>query len=502
MIHGDSNSATFAAPVLFGHVADPPAQPRPPIGAARLLDRVLGEEHGTDQTSSSSRSRIRWLTTRLEPPGGHRDAVEDVGRLHRALLVRDDQQLRLVAELVHEIEEPVQVHVVERGLDLVHQIEGRRPGAEHREEVRQRGERTLTTGEQREAAHHLPGRARFHLDARVQHVVRLGEHEPAAAAGEQHREQLVEVAGDVGERRLEHRHDLLVDGLDHARQLSARVLHVVELLLQEFVALDERLVLRERERVDRAHEAQLAFELTRACREGDAFGALGHGRGERGVGFAVELLADPLDGLFEPHAELGLFDLEAADALAQLGELLLRFGAFAAQSVEAAAGFARRVGLLLPAPAEPVGELLDGRRLCDETFGDRGRGLTAPFELGTPGPGLGLFVGPRREPGLDGCEPLPQHGAPLLDRRAPYLVVLTQTRRRSRGGGRARCVARVPRRRRARSRRRARAPGRASREARSLRLRGCRPSGAASSAAPPATRCGPRRRGAAARRGP
>ena len=68
--HGDNSSAAFAAPVLSVHVADPAAQPRPPIGAARLLDRVLGEEHGTDQTSSNSRSRIRWLTTRLEPPGG------------------------------------------------------------------------------------------------------------------------------------------------------------------------------------------------------------------------------------------------------------------------------------------------------------------------------------------------------------------------------------------------------------------------------------------------
>ena len=66
---------------------------------------------------------------------------------------------------------------------------------------------------------------------------------PAAAAREQHREQLGEVAGDVGERRLEDRHDLFVDRLDHARQLAARVLHVVELLLQELVALDERLVL-------------------------------------------------------------------------------------------------------------------------------------------------------------------------------------------------------------------------------------------------------------------
>ena len=74
---------------------------------------------------------MRWLTTRLDAAGRHRDAVEAVGGLHRALLVRDDEQLRLVAELVHEVEEPVEVHVVERGLDLVEQVEGRGPGAEH-----------------------------------------------------------------------------------------------------------------------------------------------------------------------------------------------------------------------------------------------------------------------------------------------------------------------------------------------------------------------------------
>src|SRR5581483_7305309 len=49
----------------------------------------------------------------------HGDPVEDVAGLHRALLVRHDQQLRLVAELVDEVEEAMQVHVVERGLHLV-----------------------------------------------------------------------------------------------------------------------------------------------------------------------------------------------------------------------------------------------------------------------------------------------------------------------------------------------------------------------------------------------
>ena len=75
-------------------------------------------------------------------------------------------------------------------------------------------------------------------------VVRVGEHHPARTTREQHREQLGEVPGDVGERGLEHDDDLLVDRLDDPRELAARVAHVVELLLQELVPLDQRFVLR------------------------------------------------------------------------------------------------------------------------------------------------------------------------------------------------------------------------------------------------------------------
>jgi hypothetical protein len=42
-----------------------------------------------------------------------------------------DQQLRFGAELVQQIEEPVQVDVVESGLNLVHHVKRRRAAAEN-----------------------------------------------------------------------------------------------------------------------------------------------------------------------------------------------------------------------------------------------------------------------------------------------------------------------------------------------------------------------------------
>ena len=55
-----------------------------------------------------------------------------------------DHQLRIVTELVDQPEEAVEVDVVERRLDLVHHVEGRRTTAEHGEQEGQRGQRPLT----------------------------------------------------------------------------------------------------------------------------------------------------------------------------------------------------------------------------------------------------------------------------------------------------------------------------------------------------------------------
>ena len=69
----------------------------------------------------------------------HGDAVEAVGRFHGALLVADDDELGLGPELVDEVEEAVQVHVVQGGFDLVQEIEGRGPAAEHGKQEGQGG---------------------------------------------------------------------------------------------------------------------------------------------------------------------------------------------------------------------------------------------------------------------------------------------------------------------------------------------------------------------------
>ncbi len=83
----------------------------------------------------------------------------------------------------------------------------------------------------------LPGRLGLDLDAGLEQVLGIGQLQAAGAAGEQRLEELLEVGGDVGEGGREDADDLAVDGLDDLGQLASRFLDVVELLLQELVAL-------------------------------------------------------------------------------------------------------------------------------------------------------------------------------------------------------------------------------------------------------------------------
>ena len=83
-------------------------------------------------------------------------------------------------------------------------------------------------------------------------------------------------------------------------------------------------MLLERERVDRAHEPQLAVEVAGAAGERGACRHLGGGRVERDRRLDVELGAEPLDRGLEPQAGLGVVDLAPLQALADLQQLLLR----------------------------------------------------------------------------------------------------------------------------------------------------------------------------------
>ena len=94
----------------------------------------------------------------------HADPVEDVGGVHRAFLVGDDDELGAVGEAADQLQEAVDVGVVEGGLDLVEDVEGARAGEEDGEDEGERDQRLLAAGEQRELAGRLAGRGDLDLD--------------------------------------------------------------------------------------------------------------------------------------------------------------------------------------------------------------------------------------------------------------------------------------------------------------------------------------------------
>src|SRR5262249_28676342 len=146
---------------------------------------------------------------------------------------RDDQELRPLQELAHHRGEARLVGVVERRVDLVEHAERRRTGREEREEERDRGERALAAGEQRERARILAGRRRDDVDPGLARLVALAGLQVGAAAAEEAPEGVAEVRAPLLERLLEARLALAVDLLDHLAQLRARLGQVELLLLQE-----------------------------------------------------------------------------------------------------------------------------------------------------------------------------------------------------------------------------------------------------------------------------
>src|SRR5579863_614533 len=68
-----------------------------------------------------------------------RNAVQTVRTLHRFLIVRDDEHLRLCRELAHHLAETLDVRVVESGVYLVEEVERRGLDLDKRKDQGRRG---------------------------------------------------------------------------------------------------------------------------------------------------------------------------------------------------------------------------------------------------------------------------------------------------------------------------------------------------------------------------
>src|ERR1700737_1682788 len=105
----------------------------------------------------------------------HGHAVEHVGRLDRAAVVGDEEELRPVGELAQRLREAADVALVERGIDLIEDAEGRGLDTQDREKQRRRCQRPLATGELRETTDALARGPSVDLDAGILGIVRGAE---------------------------------------------------------------------------------------------------------------------------------------------------------------------------------------------------------------------------------------------------------------------------------------------------------------------------------------
>ena len=332
----------------------------------------------------------------------------------------DDEQLGVLPQLLVDLQQPAEVGVVERGLDLVEDVERARARLEERHQEGHRHQRALSAGEQREPLDLLARGPGLDLDAGGEHVRGVGEHQPALPAGEEPRERRVEGLLDVGVGLAEDLLDPVVHVLDDLEEVLAGAAQVVELLGEELVTLLQRRELLQRQRVDLAQHRQRPLggleplDLLLAD-EGDRLGgllldvgALGVARGallalhrhqlvgavvgDEGVGLEPQLLEGAVLELLEAHPLLGAGHLVAVH---RGDQLLVLLGELAELS-------AHRAQLLLAPPAgllhlgAGVGGLLDRRlqAVQDEADGRRdrlGRPALAQHPLPARG-GLGALL--------------------------------------------------------------------------------------------------------------
>ncbi len=125
----------------------------------------------------------------------HGHAEQPVHAAHGHRMVGDDEEARLgrARHLLHHVAEAVDIGVVERRVHLVEHADRRGVRQEHREDQRERRQRLLAAGEQRQHLRLLAGRAAEDFEAAFQRIVALDKLKLRLAAGEQDLEQPFEM---------------------------------------------------------------------------------------------------------------------------------------------------------------------------------------------------------------------------------------------------------------------------------------------------------------------
>ena len=283
----------------------------------------------------------------------------------------DDDELGAVGEAADQLQEAVDVGVVERGLDLVEDVEGARPGEEDGEDEGERDQRLLAAGEQRELAGRLAGRGDLDLDAEllaffvlalvafalllrlgllgVAHRVQADPPQAATPSREEVLDHLLEVLRRRLEGLLEGALDLRVDLADQRLQFAHAALGVLALGLQRLDVLAGLLVLLLGERVDRPDLGAATLQPLQAAID---VGPL----------LVAQSLLGGLDLLAQPLGDRGHLLGGLGAAVAEVRGLDLRLG----ECVRGGFHLHLQLGLLARALAHLLGDRVAVALLADD----------------------------------------------------------------------------------------------------------------------------------------
>src|SRR5699024_1308102 len=282
--------------------------PNRPIGANLLLFFSVDVDSGHQR-------RVHLVEVQLEQLGNavllHGHAIEDVGGLHGAAAVGDDDELGLAADPPQILGEADHVGVVQGGLDLVQDAEGRGVDRQDGKVDADGDEGPFPAREGFQVLDDLARRADFDLDAAAQHVALVLEGEGGLPAAEQLGEDPAELGVDGGKVAAEDVPHLAVQLADHADQAGLALLYILHLGLQGLVAAAHLLVFLHGPHVDAAHSPHFAAH----------FGHLGPQRGHAVVCHAAPGRIGGGQLVFVPElgGQLVVFALGGALALRQAG---------------------------------------------------------------------------------------------------------------------------------------------------------------------------------------
>src|SRR5579871_135964 len=181
--------------------------------------------------------------------------------LHRALVVRDDDELRAALEFADQAGERGQTELVERRVDLVHHAERARIEQEEREYQRHRAQRFLAAREQADLLDLFARRLNQDIHPGLEHILGRHQFEPALAAAQKLGEQLGEVARRTFESFAEAAARLAIELLDRLRQVLDRRFEVGALAAEHARALFQLLDLAVGGEIDFAQTLGLGAQL-------------------------------------------------------------------------------------------------------------------------------------------------------------------------------------------------------------------------------------------------